>query len=655
MLFRSVLDVLLGKPDTGLVDKAWLLASSLEDPRHCAEERGAAGMGSLPGEALPEAKTRTLSRNLYRLETLWLAGKVKEGLAMASSLEQEAMKTNDGLLQAKALLSLGRLQDAGGDPQTAEQTLYAAAQAALEARSARLSIESWSQACFVVGCRQARYEAALALRRNAEVILVFGENNPALRAALLESLGEVQLCHRRIAEAKDSFQQAVSLREKIGVPARLELAAQLTRLSGLYLATNEPDRGRQVAAQGLSILEDDLGPEHPDLGGAQRALGQTLVQLGRFDEAALLLGRALSLQQETLGNAHPEVARTLIAQARLDDVRGQFRQARQGYERALSILEDSLGRDHPDLALALGPLADFFMSELQLSPALTTLQRLLTLQRRSLGADHPDLARTLEALARLYELRGETYRSVEGYERALSIAQKHVGSVHPEVARLQLRLGDAWAWLDESAKATVCYQRALFIQKTAKEEPHLAMADTLLRLGRTAEDAESFAVAGEAYQQALLHREKILGPDHPDLAEILTRLARVQAARQGCPAAEKLFTRAESIVEKTLGASRLELIEPLIGRCDCLLLNNHAEQATVLLERAVRLSQVPGGDERLLADASFALARALRVAGQSPARARELALKAESVFRKAASLRNKKKLSRIQAWLATAR
>src|SRR5690349_6174983 len=79
--------------------------------------------------------------------------------------------------------------------------------------------------------------------------------------------------------------------------------------------------------------------------------------LGRREEAERTYGRALPMLEETLGPDHPEVARCLANLSALYWRRGAAAEARPLAERALSIAEAALGPDDPKTALARRNLA----------------------------------------------------------------------------------------------------------------------------------------------------------------------------------------------------------------------------------------------------------------------------------------------------------
>src|SRR4051794_3086181 len=123
--------------------------------------------------------------------------------------------------------------------------------------------------------------------------------------------------------------------------------------------------GRQRAPHGFSCSRARLAVDLSSL-----ALAYDL--LGRKDEAERAYARALPMLEETLGPDHPEVARCLANLSALYWRRGAAAEARPLAERALSIAEATLGPDDPKTALARRNLALMTAGDAPEPPAVPT-------------------------------------------------------------------------------------------------------------------------------------------------------------------------------------------------------------------------------------------------------------------------------------------
>ncbi|MCA9709902.1 MAG: tetratricopeptide repeat protein, partial [Myxococcales bacterium] len=136
----------------------------------------------------------------------------------------------------------------------------------------------------------------------------------------------------------------------------------------------------------LAVLEDSLGPEHPDVASARVNLGNLLYQQERLDEAWLHYERAYEIQRKALSEDHPFVAWSQLGLAKVALAQDRFDVAREHAERAVAIRE---GTEVPPglLAEARFMLARALWSD----PAGRSRARALATQARegwaSTGAD----------------------------------------------------------------------------------------------------------------------------------------------------------------------------------------------------------------------------------------------------------------------------
>jgi tetratricopeptide (TPR) repeat protein len=81
--------------------------------------------------------------------------------------------------------------------------------------------------------------------------------------------------------------------------------------------------------------------------------GYYLNERAQYTEAEPLLQRALSIREQVLGANHPDVAHTLNSLAVLYGNQGKYGEAEPLYQRALTIYEQVFGPNHPDVATVL--------------------------------------------------------------------------------------------------------------------------------------------------------------------------------------------------------------------------------------------------------------------------------------------------------------
>ncbi len=129
--------------------------------------------------------------------------------------------------------------------------------------------------------------------------------------------------------------------------------------------------------------------------------GETLINLGRFDEARQRLAQARALAEANLAADDPRLAEILLNQARLMARTGQGPSARAEVERALAVLRPRADSEPVRLAQAQFSLAEILLDLNQADAAEPLVREGLALIQRHLPDHDPRQAEAVFSLAQL--------------------------------------------------------------------------------------------------------------------------------------------------------------------------------------------------------------------------------------------------------------
>jgi CHAT domain-containing protein/Tfp pilus assembly protein PilF len=318
-----------------------------------------------------------------------------------------------------------------------------------------------------------------------------------------------------------------------------------------------------IAQRALTLRENALGRDHPDVATSLNNLAFLYVRQGRYAEAEPLYQRSLAIREKALGRDHPDVAISLNNLAILYYSEGRYADAEPLYQRSLAIREKPLGRDHPNVAPVLNNLAAMYRNQGRYADAEPLSQRSLAIAEKAFGRDHPNVATALNNLAELYRSQGRYADAEPLYQRSLAIREKALGRDHPDVATALNNLALLYASQGRYADAEALYQRSLLIREKALGSDHPDVAISLNNLASLYDKQGRHADAEPRYQRALAIREKALGRDHPDVAVSLNNLAALYASQGRYADAEPLYQRALAIWEKALGREHSDVATAL--------------------------------------------------------------------------------------------
>ena len=347
------------------------------------------------------------------------------------------------------------------------------------------------------------------LDRGAKEITTGLEDQPAIQARLMQTMGQVYSELGLYDEARPLLEQAVALREKLDGPNQLGVTGGLLDLAGV----------------------------------ARRQ--------GSFAQSESLYTRALKIREAALGPNDSAVATVLSGLGGLYFTQGKYAKAESVLTRAIAVREHALGSNAPPLAGPVGTLGAVYWAQQRYADAEPLLQRALALNERAHGPEDLNVAASLNNLGALYWTEKKYAGAESLYVRAQHIYEKVLGPDHPDVAAILNNLGElAWAQ-KKYAQAEPLFRRSLAIKRKVLKPDHPSIAISENGLANVLRDEGRYREAEALYQQALALRERVLGADNPNVAETLRDYATLLRKTGRAAEAARLEARAQAIANRT--------------------------------------------------------------------------------------------------------
>jgi tetratricopeptide (TPR) repeat protein len=291
--------------------------------------------------------------------------------------------------------------------------------------------------------------------------------------------------------------------------ARLDIAGRLGQVVA-PLETREPvgsaeSDGLEPYRWALSVREESLGPDHPDVATACHILGAMYMERERFAEAEPLLHRALQIRTRSFGPSHSDVAQTV------DDLATLYRAQGRRIE-ADSLLETVLAAQSPappstESEVAKRPIAPAPQApppevappaqvapSAQVAPKAIEGPAVSAPQPQRVGreptkpsvtaprpvpakSDHPDgeeLTRVLREIAGLRGVDAAPASAQELYRRALAMMEATGATDRPELRTALRELGRLYYRQGAFAEAEPLLERALALARRANDAAEVA-------------------------------------------------------------------------------------------------------------------------------------------------------------------------------------
>ena len=325
----------------------------------------------------------------------------------------------------------------------------------------------------------------------------------------------------------------------------------------------------------VEVIEDVLGPDHPDTLIARDNLAGAYEDVGRFDEAIELSERVLAEQERVLGPDHPKTLTVRNNLAGAYHSAGRFDEAIELLERVLVGSERVLGPDHPDTLMTRNNLAVAYRSVGRFDEAIELLGRVLAEQERVLDPDHPDTLGTRNNLAFAYQSAGRFDEAIELFERVLADQERVLGPDHPKTLTTRGNLAGAYRSVGRFDEAIELFERVLADQERVLGPDHPDTLGTRNNLAVAYHSAGRFDEAIDAWEELLLDCQRVLGADHPVTLTVRNNLASAYGSVGRFGEAIELFERVLAERKRLSGAdhpdtltvrNNLALVYKSVGR-----------------------------------------------------------------------------------------
>ena len=303
----------------------------------------------------------------------------------------------------------------------------------------------------------------------------------------------------------------------------------------------------------VGVIEDVLGPDHPDTLSVRNNLAVAYDSVGRFGEAIELFEQVLDDQERVLGPDHPNTLTVRNNLALAYKSVGRFDEAIELFKRVLADQERVLGPDHPYTLTARNNLAVAYRSVGRFDEAIELFEQVLDECKRLLGADHPDTLNTRSNLASVYDSVGRFGEAIELFEQVLDDQERVLGPDHPNTLTVRNNLALAYKSVGRFDEAIELFKRVLADQERVLGPDHPYTLTARNNLAVAYRSVGRFDEAIELFEQVLDECKRLLGADHPDTLNTRSNLASAYRSVGSFGEAIELYERVLADRVRVLG------------------------------------------------------------------------------------------------------
>jgi len=376
--------------------------------------------------------------------------------------------------------------------------------------------------------RRAAREAARAEQSRAFLLDIFAAADPS--AAQGREVTAREILRRGARDLRGQLAEQPALRAEL-----LVTVGELLRLVGAYADADT------VLGEALAQAEAVHGPSSPDVARVADALGGVVYELGQFERAEALHRRALAIHEASYGRRHVATASSLANLAGVLSQAGDPAASEGLYREVLAIELDLLGPDDPAIAADLNNLAVCLFRAGRAAEADTLHVQALALRRRAHGEEHPDVATSLHNRAAALADLERAAEAEAHYRQALAIRRRLYPQGHVDIAGTLTGLGSLLRDEGRLDEARVLLVEAADLNARVYDGPHLELGRSYNALGTLAYSRSLYGEAADWFERAHAVLAATIGPDNSGTLRTLNNLAVVLHRAGRLDESERLF------------------------------------------------------------------------------------------------------------------
>ncbi len=513
-----------------------------------------------------------------------------------------------------------------------------------EAETARKTTEFLVNLFRVSDPSEARGNAVTArevLERGAERVRVELVEQPAVRAALMNTIGMVYVNLTLYESGRPLIEEALRLRRDLasaanaGAAEHLDLAESLSSLSILEERTGHIELCESPLREAIDLRnrfrpEDDL-----KLADLWNSVSTVLLARGQVGEAERIARDVLAKRRRLTEENHPDIAESLHNLAVILHERGKFTEAETLFREAINIERMAFGDRHPMLAGSQMMLAETLLAKGDVAAAEPFYQEALQQQTLLVGHNSPKLVDGLEGMGKVWYGRGEYAKAEQAFRSSIQLLENAHGREHPRLIIAHNNLSAVLHRHGRIGAAAEQLRIALAIARKTMGDDHEDTALVLSNLAEMLREQGSFEESRTMYDEALILKRRLYAGDHPSIGWTLNGLA-VTLTEMGDPKAAEPYAReALAMRLRVLKPGHVDVGQSRFTLGDILCRLEKYEEAESLLREATDVFRASGGPDHPY------VAYGLMGMGNLLLR-KEDALAAEQLFREAVDIRVRK-------------
>ncbi|MBC8258387.1 MAG: CHAT domain-containing protein [SAR324 cluster bacterium] len=325
---------------------------------------------------------------------------------------------------------------------------------------------------------------------------------------------------------------------------------------GAFLNSIDPEMAEPVLQEALRLSAED----DPQRAARLKTLGLNLRDLGRIDEAVVLLSEALETFKTILGNKDIDTLSVTAQLAKLYVSQGKLKPAQDLLETALPLMLEVL--DKTSLLVLEGKenLAEIYRQQGRYSLSENLFLESIKGAVAEYGKEDPLVVQAKSHLAQLYEDTGKLKQALDFHQQVYDIDLLLLGEAHPNTAGDLNNLASVRRRMGNYQKAEKLFRQSLKVMIAALGEESPQTVSVMNNLALLLENQGLYDEAEPLFKKAFAISGKIQGEKHPTSLALLNNLAFLNESQGDFTRSEVNYKKVIQLNTEVFGANHTNTI-----------------------------------------------------------------------------------------------
>jgi tetratricopeptide (TPR) repeat protein/tRNA A-37 threonylcarbamoyl transferase component Bud32 len=418
--------------------------------------------------------------------------------------------------------------------------------------------------------------------------------NDFLNDDLLSSVDPLKQQGRDVTVLEVLDKASAAIEDQFTEEPLVEAAIRMT-LGNTYINLGRYELAEPHINRALTLRQEQLGDDHTETLKALQLFGHLLVRQGRYTEAETFLVKSLELHRRVLGEDDPDTLSAMEVLGVLYRRLGRYDDAEPLYVEVMEARRRVLGEEHRHTIVSIRNLAILYKARGEYDKAESYYTKALELGRRVMGPEHPDTLSALSSLAALYQNQGKLDQAESLYLEVLQSQRRVLGHDHPDTLASAQSLAYFYMYQGKHRDAESLFRETLEARRRVLGEEHPHTLETLYGLSAVYNSLGQYDQAEPLMFEVLKAQRHILGEDNPSTVTSVAALAKIRLGQGRAGDALPLYREALEKRRRAYGDDSPKTLYVLRGLVATLnAMENFEEAAPLAIECYERHARVFG-------------------------------------------------------------